>query len=354
MHAAPTPVDPAHAGAIGRILIPEARRPVEIGPAAPPGAEETMIRLLSAEETRAALPFDRLIAALDAGFRTDCTAPLRHHHTMKRPDGGEDMLLLMPAWRATGWGGVKLVNVHPGNAAKGLPAIAASYVLFDRDTGAHRLILDGGELTARRTAAASALAAKRLARPDSRRLLVVGAGRVGANVPHAYRAALPIETVEVWSRTAASARRLVAALRETGIDASVAEDLEAAVGRADIVSCATLARAPVLLGAWLKPGQHVDLIGSFTPAMREADDAVLRRARIFIDTDHAKVESGDIRIPLEAGTIAEADIAGTLADLCRDDAWPRASEREITLFKGVGTAVEDLSAAVLALELAGA
>lgn len=317
-----------------------------------------MIRLLSAEETRAALPFDRLVAALDAGFRTPCTAPLRHHHLMTRPEGGADVLLLMPAWRETGdgsaWGGVKLVNVHPGNAAKGLPAIASTYVLFDRDTGAHRLILDGGELTARRTAAASALAAKRLARPDSRRLLVVGAGRVGANVPHAYRAALPIETVEVWSRTAASARRLVAALRDAGIDASVADDLEAAVGRADIVSCATLAREPVLRGAWLKPGQHVDLIGSFTPAMREADDAVLRRARIFIDTDHAKVESGDIRIPLEAGTIAEADIAGTLAALCRDDAWPRASEREITLFKGVGTAVEDLSAAVLALEIAGA
>jgi len=308
------------------------------------------MKVLSLNETRAALPFDQLIAALDAGFRTDCTAPLRHHHFMKTHGQPDDVLLLMPAWRDEGWGGIKLVNVHPGNSAKGLRAISSTYVLFERETGQHRLILDGGELTARRTAAASALAAKRLARPDSSRLLIVGAGRVGANIPQAYRAALPIEKVDVWSRTEASAHKLVEELRAQGFDASPAPDLETAVGNADVISCATLAREPILKGSWLKPGQHVDLIGSFTPEMREADDMVLRRARVFIDTEHAKVESGDIKTPLDTGVITETDIISTLAHLCRTDEYPRTSADEITLFKGVGTAIEDLSAAILALK----
>jgi ornithine cyclodeaminase len=306
------------------------------------------MQVLTLEETRAALPFGPLIDALDAGFRAGAEVPLRHHHPMVNPGAADDMLLLMPAWQAAGWGGVKIVHVHPGNAGRGLPAIASSYILFDRVTGAHKLLLDGGELTARRTAAASALAARRLARPDSRRHLIVGAGRVGANLAQAYRAALPIEAVEVWSRTAASAEALAADLRAQGIPAVAAPDLQAAVGRADIVSCATLSRTPLIHGDWLHPGQHIDLIGSFTPEMREVDDAVMQRARIFLDTDHARIESGDIALPLAAGAITEADIEGTLEALCRDNRHPRRGPGEITLFKGVGSAVEDLSAAILA------
>lgn len=306
------------------------------------------MQVLTLEETRAALPFGPLIDALDAGFRAGAEVPLRHHHPMVNPGAADDMLLLMPAWQAAGWGGVKIVNVHPGNAGRGLPAIASSYILFDRVTGAQKLLLDGGELTARRTAAASALAARRLARPDSRRHLIVGAGRVGANLAQAYRAALPIEAVEVWSRTAASAEALAADLRAQGIPAVAAPDLQAAVGRADIVSCATLSRTPLIHGDWLRPGQHIDLIGSFTPEMREVDDAVMQRARIFLDTDHARIESGDIALPLASGAITEADIEGTLEALCRDNRHPRRGPGEITLFKGVGSAVEDLSAAILA------
>lgn len=311
------------------------------------------MKILSLEETRAALPFDRLVAALDTGFRAKCTTPLRHHHLMKSPGKTDDILLLMPAWHNEGWGGIKLVNIHPGNSAKGLPAISSTYVLFERETGEHRLILDGGELTARRTAAASALAARRLARSDSQRLLVIGTGRVAANLPLAYCAVLPIATVEVWGRTTASALKLVERLRAQGIDASFAPDLGEAVGRADVISCATLAREPVLKGKWLRPGQHVDLIGSFAPEMREADDAVMQRARIFIDTDHARIESGDIAIPLETGVIGEENFCGTLLELCQDDAYPRKTAEEITLFKSVGSAIEDLSAATLALGMSG-
>ncbi len=301
------------------------------------------MKILTAQDTRDALPFAELISALNDGFKTGAEVPLRHHHAM-----GDDMLLLMPAWQAEGWGGVKIVNVHPGNGTLGLPAVTSSYILFDRKTGVHKLMLNGAELTARRTAAASALAAQRLARPDSRKLLIVGAGAVAANLAGAYQAALPIEEITVWARTPASAEALVQRFVSQGINAVAAPDLEEAVAEADIISCATLARDPILKGAWLKPGQHVDLIGSFTPVMREADDEVIRRARVFIDTEHAKVESGDIATPLATGALTEDGIAGTLEALCRDDLTPRQSDEEITLFKGVGTAIEDLSAAILA------
>lgn len=312
------------------------------------------MRILSPEETKAALPWDKLVDALEEGFRSEVTSPLRHHHHMKNDGVDDDVILLMPAWRDEGWGGIKLVNVHPGNSRKGLPAISSTYLLFDRETGRHRLILDGSELTARRTAAASALAAKKLARKDARRQLIVGAGRVGSNIPYAYLTALPIEEFEVWDRTDANAERLVADLTSNGHAALRATDLQAAVERADVITCATLAREPVVLGDWLRPGQHVDLIGSFTPEMREVDDAAMQRARIFIDTDHAKVESGDIKIPLETGVISEGDILATLTELCRGQVEGRASDDEITLFKGVGLAAEDLSAAVLAMKTATA
>jgi ornithine cyclodeaminase/alanine dehydrogenase-like protein (mu-crystallin family) len=311
------------------------------------------MRILSPEETRAALPWDKLIDAIEEGFRTEVTSPLRHHHHMKNDGADDDVILLMPAWRDEGWGGIKLVNVHRGNSQKGLPAISSTYLLFDRETGEHRLILDGGELTARRTAAASALAAKKLARTDARRQLIVGAGRVGSNIPYAYLSALSIEEFEIWDRSEANAERLVADLKANGHAASPAPDLRAAVTKADVITCATLAREPVVLGDWLRPGQHVDLIGSFTPEMREVDDEAMRRARVFIDTEHAKLESGDIKRPLESGVITEADILGTLTELCRGQIDGRASDDEITLFKAVGIAAEDLSAAILALEIVG-
>ncbi len=306
------------------------------------------MKMLSRRQTLEALPFPELVQALDIGFQKECVSPLRHHHFMKNSGGDDDVLLLMPAWQNDGWGGVKLVNVHPKNANLGLPAISSTYILFNRETGEHRLILDGGELTARRTAAASALAAKRLARPESRRLLVVGAGRVGRNIPHAYRAVFELAHVDVWNRSPASAEKLVDELRADGINAQVAVDLEEAVQTADIISCATLSKEPVLKGEWLIPGQHVDLIGSFTPHMREVDDEAIKRASVYIDTEHAKLESGDLTIPLQNGIITESDICGTLLELCQKDIYPRRSPEEITLFKGVGTAIEDLSAAILA------
>ena len=306
------------------------------------------MRILSADETRNLLPFDALIDALREMFRAGAAAPLRHHHTIALDGLPDATLLLMPAWNPAGLGGVKIVNVNPGNAASGMPALSSSYLLFDAGTGRHLAMLDGGEITNRRTAAAAALAASYLARKDTRRLLVVGAGRVASNLADAFRAVRPIEDVAVWDIDAGMAERLAQRLNGAGFRAAVAADLEAAVAGADIISCATLAIDPLIAGAWLRPGQHLDLIGSFRPHMREADDAAVTRARVYIDTEGALKESGDLIGPIRSGVLTEEQIAGDLFGLCRGTASGRVDEREITLFKATGTALSDLAAATLA------
>ena len=242
-------------------------------------------------------------------FRTGAAAPLRHHHAIALDGQPDAALLLMPAWNPAGLGGVKIVNVNPGNAAGGIPSVSSSYLLFDAKTGRHLAALDGGELTDRRTAATAALAASYLAPEDARRLLVVGAGRVAANLADAFRAVRPIEDVTVWNINAENAERLARRLNGAGVRAAAATDLEAAVAGADIISCATLAIEPLIAGAWLRPGQHLDLIGSFRPHMREADDAAVRRARVYIDTEGALKESGDIIGPIRSGALTEGAIA---------------------------------------------
>ena len=306
------------------------------------------MRVYSAEETRDMLPFGALIEALREMFRAGAAAPLRHHHGIALEGLPEATLLLMPAWNPAGLGGVKIVNVNPGNAAAGMPALSSSYLLFDARTGRHLAMLDGGEITNRRTAAAAALGASYLARADARRLLVVGAGRVARNLAEAFRAVRPIEDVTVWDIDASLAGQLAERLNGAGFRAAVATDLGAAVSDADVVSCATLATDPLIAGAWLRPGQHLDLIGSFRPAMREADDDAVRRARVYIDTDGALKESGDLIGPLRSGALTEEEIAGDLFGLCRGTAAGRGSEQEITLFKATGTALADLAAATLA------
>ena len=250
----------------------------------------------------------------------------------------------MPAWQPAGQPGgligVKLVTVFPGNRARGLASVGASYLLCDGATGQHLALLDGDTLTARRTAAASALAASFLARPGAARLLVVGAGHVAALLPEAYAAVRPITAVRVWNRTPDAATALAERWRAGGFEAAAVTDLPASMAEADIVSCATLAAEPLIRGGWLRPGTHLDLIGAFTPAMREADAEAVRRARVFIDTEMALAEAGEL------SGLQPGDIAGTLTSLCAGSPG-RKSPGEITLFKSVGTALEDLAASGL-------
>jgi ornithine cyclodeaminase len=262
------------------------------------------------------------------------------------------MLLLMPAWRAGAQPvmGTKIVSVFPGNGARHLPAVYGSYVLADGATGQPLAIMDGTALTVWRTAAASALAAGYLARRDAGRLLMVGAGALAPHLIRAHCTARPIRHVSIWNRSPARAEALADGLKGAlpGVTLTVALDLEAAARKADIVSCATIASQPVIAGAWLQPGAHLDLVGGFTPAMREADDEAVQRASLFVDTFTGGLkEAGDIVDPIRRGVISEEDVKADLAGLCRGHHPGRQNGDEITLFKSVGTALEDLAAAEL-------
>jgi ornithine cyclodeaminase len=303
---------------------------------------------LGPQETKDLLPFDELIEALRSGFIEGCEAPLRHHHTIKIPNDPDATLLLMPAWNSEQLGGIKLVNVNPGNADRGKAALSASYLLFDTKTGHHLAMLDGGEITARRTAAASALAASYLANPEAETLLVVGGGRLGSNLPYAYRAVRPIKNVIVWGRNLEKSKTLVRKLKQDGFNASASAYLKHAVEEADIITCATLSKEPLVKGDWLQPGQHLDLIGGFTPLMRETDDQAILRSSVFIDTDGAFSESGDIIDPIKNGVLSKERVKADLSQLCSKTHSGRQTAEEITLFKAVGTALEDLAAATLA------
>jgi len=310
------------------------------------------MRFVTADEIDAALTWPTLIEALHTAFGGDAVTPTRHHHRIARPDG-DATLLLMPAWQATpgGYAGVKVVSVFPGNAARGRPSVTGTYILLDGDSGEPLAALDGQALTAWRTAAASALAASYLAAPDASRMVMVGAGALAPRLVAAHASVRPISDVAVWNRSATRARALAANLDRPGLRVIATEDLGAAVARADIVSAATMSRAPLVRGEWLKPGAHVDLVGAYNPAMREADDAAVARATVYVDTRAgALAEAGDIVQAIASGAITEAKIAGDLAGLCRGDAPGRRSAGEITLFKSVGTAVEDLAAAILVYE----
>ncbi|HMO44482.1 MAG TPA: ornithine cyclodeaminase family protein [Rubrivivax sp.] len=311
------------------------------------------MQIFDAEATAAALPFAALVPALQRRFAAGCEVPPRHVHEIALPDGSRCSSLIMPAWALGGAGtdgghyGVKIINIAPANAARGLPGLHAGYLLFDAATGAPQALIDGSVLTSRRTAAASALAASYLARTDARRLLVVGAGAVARLLPEAYRTLRRIEQVTVWARDAAQAEALAAHWRGLGFDALAGADLEAGVAQADIVSCATLATEPLVQGRWLAPGSHLDLIGSFTPQMREADDDCFAGAALYVDTEEALHKSGDLIGPRTRGVAAALQPCGTLAALCRGEAPGRRTPQQRTVFKSVGTALEDLAAAML-------
>ena len=308
------------------------------------------MRFFDAAATRHGLPFERLIPALRERFAQGCEVPLRHSHLIAGASDGALTSLIMPAWVPGRYYGVKTVNIATGNARFGLPGLHSTYLLYDAVTGVPLAWMDGDQITARRTAAASALAASWLARADARHLLVVGAGQVARLLPEAYRTVRTIERVTVWARDSAKASALAAELREDGWDARGETDLESAVGAADIVSCATLATAPVVRGRWLRLGSHLDLIGSFTPTMREADDACFADAALYVDTEEALAKSGDLLGPMSRGVFGAGDVIGTLAQLSLATAPGRTSASQRTVFKSVGTALEDLAAAMLVHE----
>ena len=302
----------------------------------------------SAAQVHAALDYKLLAEALREAFRAGCVAPLRHVHDVT---GAGDRLLLMPAWRPGEDLGVKLVTVFPRNRERGVATVSALYILLDAATGHPRALIDGEAITLRRTAAASALASTYLARKDSSVLLVVGTGALAPHMARAHCALHPIDKILLWGRSSKRAGALAERLREEGLPAQAVANLEQGLAEADTVSCATTATDPVIGGALIRAGTHVDLVGGFTPQMRETDDALIGRAEIFVDTyAGALKEAGDLVQPLASGVLARARVRAELAELVSGAHPGRRSADEITLFKSVGTALEDLCAARLVFE----
>lgn len=308
-----------------------------------------MPHILNEHETHAALAWQPLIDGIHDMFRTGCEMPVRHHHNVSVPDEADGTLLLMPAWTPGAYIGVKMVTVLPGNSARGLPAIAGAYLLSSGTTGELVAVMNGAELTARRTAAASACAARFLARKDARNLLVVGAGKLSLNLIEAHATVRPIQTVSIWARRIEQAEAVAGKARLSGFNAVATSELEQATRNADIVSCCTLSREPLILGDWLRPGTHLDLIGAFKPDMRETDSAAVSCAGVFVDTrEGALSEGGDLVQAISEGAFKASDVQADLFDLCRNVHSGRTSPAEITLFKSVGAALEDLAAAIIA------
>lgn len=305
------------------------------------------MRYFDADAIRERLTWPRMLAALESMLLDDVAAPLRAHHAIEVPGEPAASLLLMPAWRTARRLGVKLVTVFPGNARRGQNAVGAIYALFDAANGRPLAMFDGEEITARRTAGASAYAATRLARPDARHHVIVGSGRIARQLAQAYRSIRPIDRVSVWSRTAEHARAAADALAREGMIARAVDDLEDAVRDADIVSCATLSTEPIVRGEWLRPGVHLDLVGAFRADMRETDDAAVQRADVVVvdRRESALREGGDIVQAIQSGAVSESAIVAELADFARGAHPGRTRAEQVTLFKSVGFALEDLAAA---------
>jgi len=315
--------------------------------------------MLDAAAVARALDPRALVEALAALFADPgVTVPPRAHHTLPVcPGERPGTLLLMPAWQAVpqaagdGCIGVKVATVFPDNpSVRDRSAVTALYILCEGGSGQPLALLDGTELTRRRTAAASALAADKLARPDAETLLMVGTGALAPHVIRHHAAVRSYRRVLVWGRDPAKAAAVAETVAADLPDATLTPVTTLAEGlaEADVIACATSASTPVVPGAALRSGQHLDLAGGFTPAMREADDEAIRRARVYIDTEVALQECGDLADPLASGVLTRAAVQGTLPQLCRGERAGRGGAEEITLFKSVGTASEDLAAAILA------
>lgn len=292
--------------------------------------------------------FPELIAELRQVFSSKKTiVPMRHHHDFPNPTTGADTtLLLMPAWNPSEDAGVKIVTVSPENAQFDLPSIQGTYIYLDATKGTIKAVLEAKKLTVKRTAATSALAASYLSREDASSLLMIGTGALSINLIKAHASIRPITEVYLWGRNFDKAKALSKTLENEKFTVTPIQTIEEKIGDVAIISCATLSKVPLVLGKYLRPGQHIDLVGAYKRDMREADNETIAKSSIFIDTYQGGLkESGDIVIPLQEGVIQESDIKADLFELCATTKKGRISKEEITVFKSVGHALEDLAAA---------
>lgn len=309
------------------------------------------MRFFDSDDVHRALPYPSLVPALIGAHRRDVDLSQSLLQTQPGAGDGEDVFLSLPAWQRGHALGSKLVTVFPQNEynGSGLPSVQAVFVLFDGANGKPLAVVDGTALTLRKTAADSAAGSRFLAREDCETMLVVGAGALAPHLAMAHCAVRPsIRRVAVWNRTASRATGMVSSLDLPDIEVTAVPDLEAAAREADLITCATMATEPLILGEWLKPGAHLDLVGSFRPGMRECDGRALGRSSVFVDSPWSAVEdSGELVKAFADGVLSRQDIRADLFGLARGDHPGRRSEREITVYKNGGGGHLDLMVAGL-------
>lgn len=301
---------------------------------------------VDSEEIEKYIDYRELVDALRDGFRSEIIVPKRHHYGYQSTNGAkESSLLLMPAWQNNNRVGVKIVTVSPENGKLKLPSINGSYILMDAKTGKTLMQMDARFLTVARTACASALASSYLSRTNCSSMLMIGCGALAPHLIKAHCAIRPITKVYVWARDSAKASTFCSSLDLPNVEVCVVNTIDEVINKVDIVSSATLSEKPLVLGESVVEGQHIDLVGAYTPSMREGDDELIQKAKVYVDSMQGMLESGDIALAIQSKIIKEKDIQGDLFMLCRSEVKGRESDLDISVFKSVGHALEDLVAA---------
>ncbi|MCH1530162.1 MAG: ornithine cyclodeaminase family protein [Gammaproteobacteria bacterium] len=309
------------------------------------------MKVYDRENVASSLQYGILIEALRKAFSSKITAPERVQHTIKNKNGSDATLLLMPAWKIGEHIGIKIVSVFPENTTNNMNAVHANYFLMNANDGKPVAVMDGTELTLRRTACASALAADYLVNKNVDTLLMIGTGNLAPHMIKAHCVVRNYSRILIWGRNEEKAERLALSLNIKDKEILAKNDLKEALNVADVISCATLTQKPLIMGDWIKPGQHLDLVGAFTPDMAEADSKAIAKSKVVVDTyEGALSESGELINALKEGRIKKEHILSDLRELVLEEKKIRKDSNDITLFKSVGTALEDLAAAELVIE----
>jgi len=309
------------------------------------------LKVYDRENVASSLQYGILIEALRKAFSSKITTPERVQHTIKNKNGSDATLLLMPAWKIGEHIGIKIVSVFPENTTNNMSAVHANYFLMNANDGKPVAVMDGTELTLRRTACASALAADYLVKKNVDTLLMIGTGNLAPHMIKAHCVVRNYSRILIWGRNEEKAKRLALSLNIKDKEIVAKNDLKEALNVADVISCATLTQKPLIMGDCIKPGQHLDLVGAFTPDMAEADSKAIAMSKIVVDTyEGALSESGELINALKEGRIKKKHILSDLRELVLEEKNIRKDSNDITLFKSVGTALEDLAAAKLVIE----
>ena len=309
------------------------------------------MKVYDRENVASSLQYGILIEALRKAFSSKITAPERVQHTIKNKNGSDATLLLMPAWKIGEHIGIKIVSVFPENTTNNMNAVHANYFLMNANDGKPVAVMDGTELTLRRTACASALAADYLVNKNVDTLLMIGTGNLAPHMIKAHCVVRNYSRILIWGRNEEKAERLALSLNIKDKEIVAKNDIKEALNVADVISCATLTQKPLIMGDWIKPGQHLDLVGAFTPDMAEADSKAIAKSKVVVDTyEGALSESGELINALKEGRIKKEHILSDLRELVLEEKKIRKDSNDITLFKSVGTALEDLAAAELVVE----